>query len=78
MKWTREELTQMDKRTRKLMTMHKALHLRDDVDSLYVSRKTGGRGQTITEDNVEESIQWLEDDIEKRGGRLIAATRKKH
>ncbi len=26
------ELKQMDQRTRKLMTMHKALHTRDDVD----------------------------------------------
>ena len=25
-KWTRDELKQMDQRTRKLMTMHKALH----------------------------------------------------
>ena len=29
----------MDQKTRKLMTMHKALHPRDDVDRLYVSRK---------------------------------------
>ena len=34
----------MDQRTRKLMTMHKALHPRDDVDRLYMSRKEGGRG----------------------------------
>ena len=39
LKWTRDEHKQMDLRTRKLMTMHKALHLRDDVDRLYVSRK---------------------------------------
>ena len=31
-KWTREELEQMDQRTRKLMTMHRILHPRDDVD----------------------------------------------
>ena len=43
LKWTREELKQMHQRTRKLMTMHKALHPRDDVDRLYVSRKEGGR-----------------------------------
>ena len=42
LKWTREEPKQMDQRTRKLMTMHKALHLRDDVYRLYVSRKEGG------------------------------------
>ena len=36
LKWTREELKQMDQWTRKLMTMYKALHPRDDVDRLYV------------------------------------------
>ena len=39
LKWTREELKQMDPRTRKLMTMHKALHPRDDIDRLYVTKK---------------------------------------
>ena len=41
LKWTRDELKQIDQRTRKLMTMHKALHPRDNVDRLYVSRKEG-------------------------------------
>ena len=44
LKWTRDELKQMDQRTRKLMTIHKALHPRDIIDWLYVSRKEGGRG----------------------------------
>ena len=74
LKWTREKLKQMDQRTRKLMTMHKALHPRDDVDRLYVSRKEGGRGLTSIEDSVDASIR-LEDYIEKRGGRLITATK---
>ena len=30
----------MDQRTRKLMTMHKALHPRDDVDISYVSKNS--------------------------------------
>ena len=34
----------MDQRTRKLLTMHKALHPRDNVDRLYVPRKEGGKG----------------------------------
>ena len=42
-KWTREKLNQMDQRTRKLITMHKALHSRDDVDRLFVSREEGVR-----------------------------------
>ena len=41
LKWTREEPQQIDPRTRKIMMMHKALHPRDDVDRLYVSRKVG-------------------------------------
>ena len=43
LKWIREELKQIDQRTRKLMTMHKASDPSDDVDKLYVSRK-GRRG----------------------------------
>ena len=43
LKWTRDELKQVDKGTRKLMTMHKALYPRDDIDRLYVYRKEGGR-----------------------------------
>ena len=43
LKWTREELRQMDRRIRKLMTLYKALHPTDDIDRLYLSRKEGGR-----------------------------------
>ena len=56
LKWTREELKQMDLRTRKLMPMHKALHPRDDVDREYVSRKEGGGGLANIEDTVDASI----------------------
>ena len=72
LKWIREELKQMDQRTRKLMTMHKALHPRDDVNILYMSRK---EGRSI-EDSVDASIQRLEDYIDKREGRLITDTRQ--
>ena len=47
-KWTKGQ--------EKLMTMHKALHPRDDVDRLYVSRKEGGRGLASIEDSVNTSI----------------------
>ena len=57
------------------MTMHKALHPRDDVDRLYVSRKEGGRGLARTEENVDAWIQRLEDYIQKHDGGLIKAIR---
>ena len=55
--------------------MHKALHPRDDIDRLYVSRKEGGRGLDSIEGSVDASIQWIEDYIEKCGGKLITAIR---
>ena len=65
----------MDQRTRNLMTMHKVLHPRDDVERLYVPRKEGGRGLASIEDSVDASIQRLEDYIEKHEGGLITAIR---
>ena len=62
LKRTREELKQIDQRTTKLMTMHKALHPRDDVNRIYVSRKRGS-GLASIEDSVYSSIQRLEDYI---------------
>ena len=56
--------------------MHKALHPRDDVDRLYISRKEGGRGFASTKDSVDASIQRLEDQIEKKERGLITTIRK--
>ena len=75
LKWTRNELKQMDQTKGKLMTMHKALHHWDDVDRLYVSRKEGGRGLASIEDTVDASIQRLEDYIEKYERGLITTIR---
>ena len=75
LQWTRDELKRMDQRTRKLMSMHKALHPRDDVDRLYVSRKEGGRGLASIKDTVDASIQRLEGYIEKHERGLITTIR---
>ena len=55
--------------------MQKALHPRDDVDRLYVSRKEGRKGLASIEDSVDASIQRLKDYIQKHEGGLITATR---
>ena len=47
------------------MTMHKALHPRDDVGRLYVSRKEGGKGLDCIEDSIDASIQRINEYIEK-------------
>ena len=43
-RWTKEELKRMDVKTRKIMTIHRALHCNSDVDRIYVPRGKGGRG----------------------------------
>ena len=55
--------------------MHKALHPRDDVDRLYVSRKEGRRGLASIKDCVDTSIKRLEDNIQKHDEGLITAIR---
>ena len=57
------------------MTMHKALHHRDDVDRQYASRKEGGRGLASIEDSVDTFIQRLEDYIEQLERGLSTAIR---
>ena len=55
--------------------MHKALHLRDDVDRLYVSKKDWGRGLASIENTVDASIQRLKDYTGKHERGLITAIR---
>ena len=42
--WTKDELRQIDRKTRKLLTIHRALQPQADVDRLYMARADGGRG----------------------------------
>ena len=51
-KWRKDEMEAMDRRTRKLMTTYNRLHLRADVDRLYVPRKEEARGLANIQDTV--------------------------
>ena len=51
------------------------IYPRDDVDRLYVSIKKEGRELISIKDNVDASIQQLEDYIEKHWEGLVTATR---
>ena len=44
MDWTVDQVKALGRRTRNLLTMHKALYPKDDVDRLYVGRKDSRRG----------------------------------
>ena len=61
LKWNKNELQQIDRKTRKVMTINKGLHPRSDVARIYVSRKRGGRGLQSCEHCVrgeENSLNW--------------------
>ena len=45
------------------MTIHMALHLRDDINTLYVLRIEGGRGLARIEDSMDASIRRFKDYI---------------
>ena len=61
LKWNKNELQEIDRKTRKLMTMNKELHSRSDVVRSYVLWKNGGRGIIGCENSVkkeENSLGW--------------------
>ena len=52
---------ELDRKTRNLLTMHKELYPKSDVDRLYVSRKEGGRGLVSCESTIkseENNLGW--------------------
>jgi len=53
LEWTKAELQEIDRRTRKRLTIYKGMHPRSDVDRLYVERSKGGRGLMSVEDVVQ-------------------------
>ena len=72
LKWT-GEFKQMDQRTRKLITMHKAGTPKITLtDYMSQEKKQKKDFPALT---AEASMQWHEDYIQKRWGRLITATR---
>ena len=60
-KWYKEELQEIDRKSRKIMTMNQELHPRSDVARIYVPRKKGGRGLISVEScvrRVENDLSW--------------------
>ena len=58
--WTRLEKEELDRDTRKLLTMHKALHPKSDVNRMYLPRNEGGKGLQSAQDTIELAILGLD------------------
>ena len=53
--WSRFQLEEIDKRTRRLLTMQNGFHPKNNADRLYLSRSDGSRGVIGVQDTVETS-----------------------
>ena len=61
LKWNKNELQEMERKTRKYISMNKELHARIGFAWLYVSRKNGGRGLSGCGNSVkseENGLGW--------------------
>ena len=52
LRWTKSELQEIDRKTRKVMTINKELHPSSDIARIYVSKKKGGRSLMSCENCV--------------------------
>ena len=74
--WRQEELKRMDRKTRKMMTMHGALHPKSDVDRLYLPRRRGGRGLIGCEACVKSEVNGLGWYVRRSGEYLLKEVKK--
>ena len=65
----------IDRKTRKLFTIHGGLHPNSDVDRFYIPREDGGRGLIAIEGCVELAFRGLEAYVHGGDERLLQAAR---
>ena len=59
LEWRSDELKELDRKTRKMVTMHGALNPKGGVDRVYLPRQKRGRGLISCEMCVKtEKITW--------------------
>ena len=72
--WTKENIKQLNIKTRKIMNMNNSMNRRSDIERLYISRKEGGRGLRNLEDEYLARIPSFKAhlDIEKDNNKFIS------
>jgi len=73
--WHQEELQKLDRKTRKLLTIHGQHHPKADVDRLYVPRKQGGRDLMQLEATYAAEITKLVEYVDRKEYPLIQVVR---
>ena len=73
--WHQEELQKLDRKARKLLTIHEQHQPKAHVDRLYVSRKQGGRGLMQLEAAHAVGITKLAEYVDRKEDPLIQVVR---
>ena len=66
----------IDRKTRKLFRICGGLHLKSDVDRLYIPRKVGERGLIAIEDCADLAVRGLEVYVHGSAKRLLQTARE--
>ena len=58
--WTQEDINEMDRKTRKLLTIYGAFHPKSNINRLYLKRKLGGRGLISVKECIESEVRNMQ------------------
>jgi len=73
--WLQEELQKLDRKMRKLLTIHGQHHPKADADRLYFPRQQGGRGLMQLEETYTVEITKLVEYADRKEDPLIQIVR---
>ena len=76
--WRSDELKELERKTRKMMTMHEVLHPKSDVDRVYLPKQNGGRGLISCEMCVkteENNLAWYVRNLKERLMEVVRKTK---
>ena len=74
--WRKDELQEIDRKTRKLLTIYRTYHPQSDNDQLYVKRKKGERGLISVEDAVNIEINSLRTYVNNNEEQMLTDVRR--
>ena len=72
----REELRNLDRKTRKLLTIHGQHHPKTDVDCLYVPRKWGRTGLMKLEEAYVVEVMKMKEYVDSKEHKLSSVTKR--